>query len=1516
MPPKAKALKQTAHVLHRPDMYVGSTRRTSRDVFVVEDGKIILKSIKCAPAQERVVVEAISNAADNVIRSREARAKVKTLAVDINPEEGSMWIQNDGLTPPVVKHTRADDDEPEEVEGMWIPEMVFGMLNAGTNFDDEEERTAVGRNGCGVGLLNIFSKEFTLEIQDPQNKHTYQQFWSNNMSNKTTPVIRSYSKKTGTTKVKWVLDFARFHCDHLEDDFVQLITKHCYDMSFITGLPVVLNENPINIESIDEYAQLYFNDELEEFIVHNVPTGPRGEVSKCLVCRAPDRSSGIVSFANGVYTSGGGVHVTEWYKTIFAGLAKKLNNKHKSAKFTPKELSELFWVFLDARVNKPEFTDQSKHTLANPTVRIDFPDSKLLKIMKWESLEEQIQEILTRKDLMVLKKADSKKKATKVEGLQPANFAGTAKAKDCILVITEGLSAQTFADKGLNGNHDYVGTFAIRGKFLNVRKKKADKIAGNKEVQGINQALGLRFGEDYSTPEARKTLRYGRVRALADSDSVAGHTPMLVKGGKNINVLRIDELGGEWMVNPESGKEYSLLKEDLCVWTDNGWSKIKYVMRHMVTKKMFRVCTHTGCVDVTEDHSLLDMDANEITPKDIGVGSNLLHSYPKLVENQAHIPTHLEEMKYYELYKLCAECKIPQYAFLNREMMIEKIRQYQSEHNAVINVDYKVDEDEAWLMGFWWADGTCGEYSYTTTYKNPKRPRAYTFNRHSYNWSITNTNLEYLERALSICEDYYPEYNFVIKTCAKRKESYAQPYKLIMNGNKQIADFVTQYREWFYTTNREKRIPPFILNASRDSRLAFTEGFYAGDGDKAGRDKNGAMKFSVNSQISTAGLYWLYSSLGYTVSVNIRHDKPLVYTLIVSSVRRSYWRDPCAVKKIEQLPHREQYVYDIETDDHHFQAGVGQIIVHNTDGFHIECLLLNYFHYLFPSLLEIPGFFESERTPIIRTRFRSETKSFYTKREYEEFMRTTKKKWDISHYKGLGTHSDAEILDCYNKRVKPYSLDEETGNMMSMVFGGTGKIATDKRKDWLLTYDPYDVRGEETSDISEVLDKRLIHYSIDSCKRGLPCLVDGLKESQRKLVFASVKRKLKAPTKPVKTAQLANGTAEVTNYEHGEQSLSDTLTKMNQSFAGSNNIPLFEAHGQFGSLKAGGDDAANARYTFTRLSKLFFYLFREEDERILTYLVQEGMSVEPEYFYPILPVLLINGCSMGAGTGWSCTCPCYNPRDVAEAVKEWIRCVNEEESFEEPELTPWYNGYQGEIVKDTDTRFKSSGVVTRESGNKARITALPIGYWTNRFRDKLQELKADKRIKSSSDHSKADDVNFVVNEQSDGLKCTVDSLKLSDYISISNIVCFDSEGKIRRYSVGELISEFCEVRLIAYKVRKDKCLEEWRVELLRQKNKARFLKQIIDEELVIYRVPRKQVEKLLEQAEYDKFSTKENKAEGYEYLLDMKITSFTQEYLNNLRDKILAQKKKIKNLEAKAPADWWVEEIDEFLANY
>jgi len=1163
--PSYVSLDQRTHVLHRPDMYIGNVKNCMVDFYGAEykskgienignigniesDEKKIIKDDDdedkditiCKKRGDinsglhRIFIEALSNAIDNVWRSSLTDTKCTKIKVEIT-DKGMISIWNDGLSIPV---------EINEETKLYNPEMIFGKLLTSSNYDDSEQRMTSGKNGLGIKLSSLFSKEFSVKLFDPHTGHQYTQTWRNNMSEKDKAKITSPKQKTGYTQISFLPDFERFGVSELSQDMRSFIFKNVVDTAMITGVSVYYNGNKIPVKSIRDYAMLYYNNYTDEEKDNISMVYIDSSDSKVVLCpNLKNDGFSQISFVNGIETFHGGIHVDTWINSILQPVLEKVNTSIKKggSSLTLRDIKSYFRIFIKCELPNPSFSSQEKSHLNSPNVQTPTIENKHINsILKW-SVIDKIKDMVKGKELTALKKIEKKKGFVKIEGLDPANLAGTKNSNQCSLILCEGDSAKTFAVKGIQTGvsgkkgRDYFGIYPLRGKVLNVRNSNVTSITKNKEIGDIIKALNLKYGVDYKDDDIYDSLYYGRIIILTDSD---------------------------------------------------------------------------------------------------------------------------------------------------------------------------------------------------------------------------------------------------------------------------------------------------------------------------------------------------------------------------------------------------------------------------VDGYHICGLLLNFFHKLFPTLIDRnPSFITCMRTPIVRIYYSlsgaSNTKdiSFYTLEDFKRYQQQNpNKKGDVKYFKGLGTNNNREIETSFGKKMIEFVKDENTDQTMEKVFSSK---CSDQRKIWLKDYNPSnDVEIVSKNPvqflgISDFLDREMIKFSIDDCKRSIPCIMDGFKESQRKILYATFLKNLKNLGKTMKVVQLAGFVAEKTNYHHGEQCLFETITKLAHDFVGSNNIPLLYRDGQFGGRIAGGKDAANARYIYTKLDLLTRFIFRQEDDNLLVHLYDDGDKVEPVYFVPIIPMILINGCTAGIGTGWSSQVPCYDPKDIIREIRVWLDkfIKNEDEKSSEKELDdipkvvddiiPWYRGFNGTIEKVGKNKYMTKGSIEKKmvrNSQKITVTELPIYLWIDKFKESVEDLVEEKKIKGYKNNSSDVVINFEIDEIKDSeFECNEESLGLVTTLSTNNMVLFNKDGEITKYdSVFDILDEFCKVRYDYYVKRKEYIIKDLTHQVTVLKNKMKFLEEVMNETLEIKDKDETELYKDLDKKGYYKVTDCEDdeKLSSYRYLLNMNIRSFTKQKLESLKkeiDKIDEELEKTKNT---SPSDMWSNELSELDAEY
>ena len=366
--------------------------------------------------------------------------------------------------------------------------------------------------------------------------------------------------------------------------------------------------------------------------------------------------------------------------------------------------------------------------------------------------------------------------------------------------------------------------------------------------------------------------------------------------------------------------------------------------------------------------------------------------------------------------------------------------------------------------------------------------------------------------------------------------------------------------------------------------------------------------------------------------------------------------------------------------------------------------------------MKIPNFMGFMNTPILKAKKGSQEVMFYNEGEYEAWKEENDTKgWKIKYYKGLGTSTAKEFQEYFeNQKVVMFTCSgSECRDAIDMVFNK--KRASD-RKTWLEDYDRDDFMDTSLQSVpyKDFISKEMIHFSKYDCDRSIPNLMDGQKTSLRKILFACFKRNL---TSEIKVAQLAGYVSEHSSYHHGESSLNGAIVGMAQTYVGSNNINLLEPNGQFGTRLQGGSDAASERYIFTELNPLTRMIFRKSDDQVLRYLDDDGTPVEPDWYAPIIPMILING-SKGIGTGFSTDIPPFNPTQIIQYLKAKI----EGKDASGIEIEPYYEGFKGTITKIAEQKYLIKGRCTITDSKTVKITELPIGTWTDDYKEFLEKL--------------------------------------------------------------------------------------------------------------------------------------------------------------------------------------------------
>uniref|UniRef100_A0A8B9K2A5 DNA topoisomerase 2 n=1 Tax=Astyanax mexicanus TaxID=7994 RepID=A0A8B9K2A5_ASTMX len=617
------------------------------------------------------------------------------------------------------------------------------------------------------------------------------------------------------------------------------------------------------------------------------------------------------------------------------------------------------------------------------------------------------------------------------------------------------------------------------------------------------------------------------------------------------------------------------------------------------------------------------------------------------------------------------------------------------------------------------------------------------------------------------------------------------------------------------------------------------------------------------------------------------------------------------------------------------------------DGSHIKGLLINFIHHNWPSLLR-HNFLEEFITPIIKVS--NQEFSFYSIPEFTEWKEKQNniKSWKIKYYKGLGTSTSKEAKEYFSDMARhriPFKYSGPADDEAITLAFSRKKI--EERKDWLTSFminrrqrrehnlpEEY-LYGKETSSLTyhDFVNKELVLFSNSDNERSIPCLVDGLKPGQRKVLFCCFKRNDK---REVKVAQLAGSVAEMSAYHHGEISLMMTIVGLAQNFVGSNNLNLLQPLGQFGTRLHGGKDSASPRYIFTMLSSLTRLLFPSVDDVLLNYNYHDGMRVEPEWYLPIIPLVLVNGGD-GIGTGWACKLPNF---DVREIINNIHRMLNGDEPLP---MLPSYKGFKGTIEELTSNHYLISGEVSIIDSTTIEISELPVKTWTQSYKENVLEVmlngsdKVPALITDYREYHTDSTVRFVVKMTEERLiEAEAAGLhkvfKLQSPLTCTSMVLFDHVGSLKKYEfVQDILKDFFELRLKYYVLRKAWLVGMLGAESAKLSNQARFILEKIEGTLVIENKPKKELIRMLQEMGYDsdpvkvwkqaqekvcweEDEQKEEQTSGpdYNYLLSMPMWYLTKEKKDELCKQRDAKLTELNMLEKKTPSDLWQADLAAF----
>lgn len=560
-------LSDIKHVYKRPDTYIGSTKQLTREVLAMDVENMQLNTIHTTLPQgvERILLEILSNAGDNTDSSR--RANVDPGMIDITANSKTITVKNGGLHIPVKKvrlneengNTKVEEYQEGDLNWEWLPVFIFGYFRTSNNYDEKVKRMGAGKNGFGAKLCAIFSKRYSIVIEDPDNKLRLTCTWYDNMfmENRSIKpdieVISDKNIKKGSVSVTWDLDFERFGLTEYSKKDLDIFARFAVDFSFTCKVKTSFNGIEFDFREITKYAKLIWpEDKLknsfidymwEEGADKRLIAAQQKTQERCIaLAKTPENIPEVeimvidtpdkpfrVSYVNGLMTSEGGVHVDAAEEPIFKRIMEIMNKGMKRGKkntITVKNIRPHLSFIVNTRLCDPDYNSQSKTKLVSPAVTVTYKDKYMKKLSDWNIIKRLYAEIDAMAFLKASKTDGIKRKHIDCENGEDANLAGTKDSMNCVLHLVEGLSAANYPQKRiclLEGGKDIYGYLPMKGKVLNVTNAGAIQYAENTVICNIKKMLGLKEDTDYNMKENIADLRYGHILMCVDADDDGMH---------------------------------------------------------------------------------------------------------------------------------------------------------------------------------------------------------------------------------------------------------------------------------------------------------------------------------------------------------------------------------------------------------------------------------------------------------------------------------------------------------------------------------------------------------------------------------------------------------------------------------------------------------------------------------------------------------------------------------------------------------------------------------------------------------------------------------------------------------------------------------------------------------------------------------------------------------------------------------------------------------------------------------
>jgi DNA gyrase/topoisomerase IV subunit B len=1597
---KYKKYELREHIYNIPDTYIGSVNNVSLELYLLNDDtkKMEIREINYVPGLLKIFDEVIVNAIDHSVRLtiEEAAGKenikhVKNIKVSVDKDTGIISVYNDGNGIDVVIHEKLQ---------VYVPELITGTLLTSTNYNHQEEKIIGGKGGYGLKLTNIFSKEFTVETVDYNRQRIFVQNYRNNMLEKDKPSIRSTPKQP-YTKITFLPDYARFGMTRMTDDIFQLLKRRTIDAAACTNknVSVFFNDEKLPVKDFEKYAGLFIQN--DEPLIYEA-CNERWEIA------VSGSNNGVyeqISFVNGINTIRGGTHVNYITNAVVKKLSDMIEAKKKKI-IKAQTLKDNLFIFVKSTIVNPAFDSQSKETLTTPVAKFgskcDISDKFIEKLYKTNIVEKALS----------LTEFQNQKKLTKTDGkktsrliipkLDDANLAGTKDSTSCTLILTEGDSAKTMAISGLSIiGRDKYGVFPLRGKVMNVKDAAAQKISDNAEITALKKILGLEQNKKYSSTDS---LRYGSIMILTDQDHDGSHikgllfnvfqslwnslykmdgfltsmlTPIIKATSNKGEIISFYNMSDyeRWSVSPDAKRGSWKIK----YYKGLGTSKDEESKEYFKNMKKITY-THTDHSDEYIDLAFNKKRADDRKAWLMNYQKDDVLDYTKPTVNyEEFINRDLIHFSNRDLERsipnICDGLKESTrkilYACLKRKLFTNEIKVAQlAGHVSEVTAYHHGEQSlQQAIVGM-------AQIFVGTNNINMLAPNG------QFGCLDPNTDILMSDLSTKKAKDIQVGDKLVgddgkFRTVLKTTSGIDNMYKIQMrNGESYIVNsqHILTLKYTLQKTIIYKDSGKIWVAEYYDSirNKVITKSVSIGDNKKE-------EKYNTSKLTKEEAYNKLKQELD-SIKIPDTFDIKLEDFLKLPQSRQEKFacvkNSKCIDYNFQEVP-IEPYILGCWLGDGNSDgSGITSIDNEVLESFvlyldTIGCEMVhhkakdNHDNYHFTFRKKNNGFL----TSIGDENHSSETcigcSNSTKKYKICDFKFTKSKDIDVKLSSGVASNGMRrtdmnpwkELLKqniLFNNKHIPqqYILNSKEVRLQLLA----GFIDTDG----CIKYN----KNSKLPRVEISQSKRLRHHIIESLQTIANSLgyrttisygihADKTNKGEDKTISiltiwgdniyeiptrVSRKKMDKAPR--MKDAYNIRFTIE----DLGKSAFNGWSVDGNERFL------LGDYTITHNSRIHGGSDASSPRYIFTLLSELTKLIFKEEDNSVLNYLEEDGQNIEPEYYIPIIPMILANG-GLGIGTGFSTNVPQFDPSDIISACIQICNAITTNMISNDDiasmhdvinsaiisEFAPWYMGFTGSIEKTDKGTFISKGIYKWIDDNTLEITELPIGTWTEDYKEFLEGLITNNAnfLKSFENHYTSKNVKFILYFNGDiktklGDKFDTEfKLVSSKNMSINNMHLYNSNGAIKKYeTTSSILKEWALMRITKYDERK-----KYQIKILEKDHnmlsiKIRFIIDVIEGRIQIMNKKISEISQKLIELKYPKMNDLHNDTDsdnsddtesgnnGYNYLLKMPISQLTYDRKIILEKEVEDLTQKINNLKNTSIEKIWKEELLELLESW